>query len=48
MDRTCYKPRGPKKGVDILHTTKLQYLGHVMGGQRYEILQVIIEKNILA
>jgi len=39
-----------EKSVEILHEVKkrkLQYLRHVMRGQRYEILQLIIKGKIV-
>jgi len=42
--------RRTEKGVEILHEVKkrkLQYLGHVMRDQKYEILQLIIQANIV-
>lgn len=42
--------RRMEKGVEILHEVKkrkLQYLGHIMRGQRYEILQLIIQGKIV-
>jgi len=42
--------RRMEKGVEILHEVKkgkLQYLGQVMRGKRYEILQLIIQEKIV-
>jgi len=43
-------PTRPEKGVEIRHEVKkrkLQYLVHVMRGQRYEILQLIFQEKIV-